>query len=157
MLFATIALTLVSIVLGLCLGSTQVTPADFMRAFLSGDITDPAYRIVIHSRLPRVLGALLAGSALAVSGAILQAVLQNPLASPNIIGVNSGAGLMVLLCSVFLPSHPALLPFSAFLGAAFLIMAGFLCSVVAPNTSSVRMELFSRSVIRSPCLWARDR
>ena len=60
MVFCTIALTIVSIVLGLCLGSTQVSPADFMRALLAGDITDPAYRIVIHSRLPRVLGALLA-------------------------------------------------------------------------------------------------
>ena len=90
MLFATIALTLVSIVLGLCLGSTQVTPADFMRAFLSGDITDPAYRIVIHSRLPRVLGALLAGSALAVSGAILQAVLQN---SPLVVIFSPVSGM----------------------------------------------------------------
>ena len=126
MLLGAMALTAVAIVLGICLGSTQVSPASFFQALLSGDTAGPAYRIVVHSRLPRVLGALLAGSALAVSGAILQAVLQNPLASPNIIGVNTGAGLLVLLCSAFFPSQEGLLPFAAFLGAlltALLIFA----------------------------------
>lgn len=140
MLFCTIILTVVSIALGLCLGSTQVSPADFISAALAGDITDPAYRIVVHSRLPRVLGALLAGSALAVSGAILQAVLQNPLASPNIIGVNSGAGLMVLLCSAFLPAHPALLPFSAFLGALATAMMIFALAM-GPGVSRITLVL----------------
>lgn len=140
MLFCTIILTVVSIMLGLCLGSTQVSPADFISAALAGDITDPAYRIVVHSRLPRVLGALLAGSALAVSGAILQAVLQNPLASPNIIGVNSGAGLMVLLCSAFLPAHPALLPFSAFLGALATAMVIFALAM-GPGVSRITLVL----------------
>lgn len=117
LLFGAIIMTAFAIVLGLCLGSTRVSPASFVQALLSGDTTSSAYRIIIHSRLPRVLGALLAGSALAVSGAILQAVLQNPLASPNVIGVNSGAGLLVLLCSAFFPSQDQLLPLAAFLGA----------------------------------------
>lgn len=95
---------------------------------------------MVHSRLPRVLGALLAGSALAVSGAILQAVLQNPLASPNIIGVNSGAGLMVLLCSAFLPAHPALLPFSAFLGALATAMVIFALAM-GPGVSRITLVL----------------
>ena len=140
MVLCTIALTIVSVVLGLCLGSTRVAPADFMHALLSGDITDSAYRIVVHSRLPRVLGALLAGSALAVSGAILQAVLQNPLASPNIIGVNAGAGLLVLLCSAFLPSPPALLPFSAFLGALFTALIIFALAM-GPGVSRITLVL----------------
>ena len=105
MLLFTIALTILSVMLGICLGSNQVSPASFLQAVFSGDTSDPAYRIVVHIRLPRVLGALLAGSALAVSGAILQAVLNNPLASPNIIGVNTGAGLLVfiMLCIVSVP------------------------------------------------------
>ncbi|MGM9525715.1 MAG: FecCD family ABC transporter permease [Peptococcaceae bacterium] len=125
LLLGTILLTVLAMVLGLCLGSTRVSPASFVQALLSGDTTSSAYRIIIHSRLPRVLGALLAGSALAVSGAILQAVLQNPLASPNIIGVNSGAGLLVLLCSAFFPSHDQLLPLAAFLGALLTSMIIF--------------------------------
>lgn len=125
LLFGTILLTVLAMMLGLCLGSTRVSPASFIQALLSGDTTSSAYRIIIHSRLPRVLGALLAGSALAVSGAILQAVLQNPLASPNIIGVNSGAGLLVLLCSAVFPSQEQLLPLAAFLGALLTSMIIF--------------------------------
>jgi iron complex transport system permease protein len=82
--------------------------------------------IIMNIRLPRVLGALLAGAALAVAGAIIQAVLNNPLASPNIIGVNAGAGLAVLLCSAFLPALTFLLPLAAFAGAlatAFIILS----------------------------------
>ena len=70
-LFCTILLTAVAILLGICLGSTQVSPSSFLQALFSGDVTSSAYRIVIHSRLPRVLGALLAGSALVVSGALV--------------------------------------------------------------------------------------
>jgi iron complex transport system permease protein len=90
--------------------------------------------------LPGVLGALLAGSALSVSGAILQSVLQNPLASPNIIGVNSGAGLMVLLCSAFFPAMDALLPFAAFLGALATAMLIFALAM-GPGVSRITLVL----------------
>ena len=73
--------------------------------------------ILRYSRLPRTLGCLFAGAALSVSGAILQKVFGNPLASPNIIGVNAGAGFAITLCAAFFT-----LPFwgvslAAFLGA----------------------------------------
>lgn len=50
-------------------------------------------RILFHVRLPRVLTTLLCGCALGMAGAVLQTVLHNSLAGPNIIGVNAGAGL----------------------------------------------------------------
>ncbi|MEI5678503.1 MULTISPECIES: FecCD family ABC transporter permease [unclassified Mesorhizobium] len=53
--------------------------------------------LVTTIRLPRVLAALLAGSALAVSGAIMQAVTNNPLASPSLLGINAGAAFAVVL------------------------------------------------------------
>ena len=53
--------------------------------------------LVMAIRLPRVLAALLAGSALAVSGAIMQAVTNNPLASPGLLGINAGASFAVVL------------------------------------------------------------
>jgi ABC-type Fe3+-siderophore transport system permease subunit len=68
-------------------------------------------------RLPRALGAIVAGMGLAVSGAILQTVTNNGLAGPNIIGVNAGAGLGIVLISVFLPFNFYLTPLAAFLGA----------------------------------------
>lgn len=140
MLLFTILLTVIAILLGISLGSTRISPADFLQAAISGNTADSAYRIVLYSRLPGVLGALLAGSALAVSGAILQAVLQNPLASPNIIGVNSGAGLMVLLCSAFFPAMDALLPFAAFLGALVTAMLIFALAM-GPGVSRITLVL----------------
>ena len=57
-----------------------------------------AQNIFWYVRLPRTLGCLLAGAGLAVSGAVIQGVLANQLASPSIIGVNAGAGLAVTIC-----------------------------------------------------------
>jgi iron complex transport system permease protein len=82
--------------------------------------------IIMRSRLPRTLIALLAGGALALSGAIIQGVIRNPLASPNIIGINSGAALFALGLVLFFPDVPATwMPFAACVGgvlAASIVM-----------------------------------
>ena len=72
--------------------------------------------IIIDLRLPRVLVALFAGGALAASGAIFQALVRNPLAAPDIIGVNSGAGAVVVLLIVT-GAPAALIAPGAFAGA----------------------------------------
>lgn len=73
-------------------------------------------RILIYVRLPRILAAIMAGAALSCAGVIIQGVLGNPLAGPNVIGVNAGAGFMTLL-AVCLSLPAALLPAAAFAGA----------------------------------------
>ena len=83
---------------------------------LRGENTAAA-RIFRYIRLPRTFAAMLAGSALACSGVLIQGVLGNPLASPNLIGVNAGAGLSALLVACFFPTAAAILPFAAFVGA----------------------------------------
>lgn len=90
---------------------------DILRAIFFGSDGSAAARIILLARLPRTCGCLLAGMALAVSGAVIQGVLNNPLAAPNIIGVNSGAGFMVALCGAFIPSSAAAVPLAAFIGA----------------------------------------
>ena len=110
-------LTLLSAVLSLCLGSTTLSPALVPQALLGQLEGSVEGQIIQYVRLPRTCGCLLAGMALAVSGAVIQRVLNNPLAAPNIIGVNSGAGLMVVLCSALFPQSVTLTPLAAFLGA----------------------------------------
>ena len=105
--------------------SSKTSLSAFLRAWLSGDTKSSVYRIVVHSRLPRALGGMLCGAALAVAGVILQAVLQNPLAGPNTIGVSNGAGFLVLLCSAFFPEKAHLLPLAAFAGALVAAMTVF--------------------------------
>lgn len=104
------------------MGSLKLTlPQLFRGLFVQ---YDPNVATVYDLRFPRILIAMLAGAAVAVSGVLLQAVLKNPLADPGIIGVSSGAGLMTVCVSVFLPSCFFLTPLFACAGgmAAFLLV-----------------------------------
>ena len=96
-----LVLLLISIVLGVLLGATRLNLWDTLSGIIGGNTDTPDAKILIYVRLPRVLAALVSGMALAVSGAVIQGVLANRLASPSIIGVNAGAGLAVVLCSAF--------------------------------------------------------
>ena len=110
-------LTLLAAVLSLCIGSVAVPLGQVMGALLGRETASTPARIVIFTRLPRTCAALLAGSALAVSGAVIQRVLHNPLASPGVMGINSGAGLAVaVLCALF-PLTQKWTPAAAFVGA----------------------------------------
>ena len=111
-------LTLLVSLAGICAGAVPVSLGDIRKVLSGGQAGTAAYQIILYSRLPRVLAGLLAGSALAVSGALLQSVLTNPLASPGVIGVNAGAGLLVALSSAILPVSAWTVPLAAFLGAA---------------------------------------
>ena len=109
-------LAALSALLSLCLGAVPVAPGEVLAALL-GRGSGPAAQIVLYARLPRTCGCLLAGAALAMSGTVIQGVLGNPLAAPNVIGVNAGAGLCTAVCAALWPARTAALPFAAFLGA----------------------------------------
>ena len=96
-----IVVLLLSVILGVLLGSTKLSILDALLSVTKGDVESAEARILIYVRFPRVLASLICGAALAVSGAVIQGVLANRLASPSIIGVNAGAGLAVTLCSAF--------------------------------------------------------
>lgn len=106
-----------SFCLGLANGSVDLTLPDILRALREADVSSLTYKLVIGVRLPRVLAGLFAGIGLSCAGVILQAVMNNSLASPNTIGVNSGAGFAVMLCMVLFPGSLKALPIGAFLGA----------------------------------------
>lgn len=92
-----VAATLLLIAGNLFFGAIHIPPADVVSA-LTGDAGDGPIRfIVLESRLPQALTALLAGAALASSGLMLQTVFRNPLAGPSILGITSGASLGVAL------------------------------------------------------------
>jgi len=132
------ALLLASALLSLLFGSTPLSLPEAIRAGLSGDAANTAWRIFCYSRLPRTVGAALCGSALAVSGSVLQVVLNNSLAAPSLIGVNAGAGFAVLLVMALFPDLTALLPAVSFAGA--LVCAGLIYAV-ARATGTSRMTL----------------
>ena len=97
-------LTVVLFVLNLVKGSIDIPLADVVRIIM-GDAegVKPSWQyIVMESRLPQALTAMLCGAALAVSGLMLQTAFRNPLAGPSIFGINSGAGLGVALVMLLL-------------------------------------------------------
>lgn len=138
-LFAALGiLVAVTALLSICLGAVFVSPTEILRALLGRNVASAQAQIVLYARLPRTCGCLLAGLALAVSGAVIQGVLHNPLAAPNIIGVSSGAGLMVALCSALMPMAIAAIPLAAFVGA---LLGVLLVLLIAERTGASKITL----------------
>ena len=125
------------VLIALCAGSVWISPVELFRDLFTEGLSRNE-RIILYIRLPRILATVLAGSALAVSGGIIQAVLSNPLAAPNIIGVNSGAGFFTVLCMAIFPAAVNLIPAAAFLGA---LVAVLLVYMVARKTGASRMTI----------------
>ena len=116
-------------------GASSVGPAELLSYLAGGDLSPVARNILVNMRIPRVAAGLLAGASLALSGLLIQTVLDNPLASPSIMGVNSGAGLFVLLVSAVpalgAAGDPARLALAAFGGAVLAALAVFAVSARA--------------------------
>lgn len=127
LLCALLALVAVTIVVGMGLGYSSLS-YDRLLPTLLGQGTFKEEFVLFSVRLPRMLVTMLAGMALALSGAILQGITRNDLADPGILGINSGAGAAIAVFFLFFPvnvgSFVCLLPLVAFAGAlltAFLI------------------------------------
>lgn len=112
----------------LWLGSRGLSAATVWRALLQPDDSHAA--LVVASRFPRTLLAVLTGAALAVAGALIQALTRNPLAEPGLLGVNAGAAASIVTTALVLgglPAHPFWAALPGALGAAaavYLIGAG---------------------------------
>ena len=92
---------IMSMIISLIWGSTPVSLAEIWYTLWSSELTDTSSQIIWNIRLPRNIVAALVGACLAVSGAILQAVMKNPLADPQIVGVSSGAGLAGVIIFIY--------------------------------------------------------
>jgi len=120
-------LALFSLVFNVSQGEYPVPPLEVVKTIL-GLPANPDYAFVINTlRLPRALVALLVGMGLATAGTILQGLTRNPLAAPEIIGINAGASLVAVAFIVLLPGvSVAWLPVAAFLGGLGAAIAIYL-------------------------------
>lgn len=113
-------------ILNLVMGSVDIPVGDTLRILLGEESLRPSWQyIILQSRLPQALTAILCGASLAASGLMLQTAFRNPLAGPSIFGINSGAGLGVALVMLFLggsisAGSVSLTGFVAVLTAAFV-------------------------------------
>lgn len=137
---ATVILIFV-IVLGVMIGTIQFSFSEILsmiKGQLRGELVN---QIIINVRMPRVITGMFVGMNLAVAGVLLQGILRNPMASPNIIGVNAGAGLAAVIIMTVLPGKIGAIPIASFIGAmsaAFLI---YLLSNASRRKSTIYIVL----------------
>ena len=115
------------------LGSVKIPLEEIWQALCgaNGGIHE---QIIMNIRLPRTIVAALVGVNLALSGAILQAIMKNPLADPHIIGISSGAGLTGILVMLVFPGYEYLVTPAAFVGA----MGAAICIYVLAWKNGIR-------------------
>ncbi|MFF2481733.1 FecCD family ABC transporter permease [Paenibacillus sp. NPDC058071] len=120
--------TLLLLLLAVCgiisigIGTLWINPLRVIQLLFTGDSHSTEGLVVWNFRMPRFLLAVLAGAALAVSGVVLQGVVRNPLASPDIVGVTSGASMVAVFYLAFLNEQWGFgfMPLFTFAGAALV-------------------------------------
>lgn len=128
-LVVTAALAVVALlaIVSLSVGDYAIAPADLWRTLWGGGDRAQSY-VVFQVRAPRLAMALVVGAALGAAGGLLQSLLRNPLASPDLLGISGGAGAAAVFGILVLGLAGPLLAVAAFVGgivvAAFLLLAG---------------------------------
>ncbi len=141
----------VAILASIRCGSQNYSIGQILSSLQAGDQGDTIWRVVMHVRLPRTLGCLLAGCALAVAGVLIQSVLNNAMASPSVIGVNAGAGFFALLAAIVFPGVSGLVSAASFVGA---LLATLLIYALALRAGLSRTTLVLAGIAVSSMLTA---
>lgn len=143
----TLGLVVLLFVLSLRLGTYTLTLDEIFLAFHPNDKN---YFTLMEYRLPRAVLAILLGGSLAISGVLVQSVVRNPLASPDILGINNAAGLVAVSVLIFLPNLTFYwMPIFAFLGGVFSFV--ILWIVCRFNFRPIRMAIIG---VALSSLWA---
>lgn len=120
-----ILLAAVFFILGLINGSSSMTASDVFAVLFGKSDGITAQRIIFDIRLPRVLAAFILGGALSVSGFMLQSFFGNPIAGPFVLGISSGAKLIVALVMIFSLQNGLIL------NSASMVIASFVGSLIS--------------------------
>ncbi|MFK4825591.1 FecCD family ABC transporter permease [Paenochrobactrum sp. BZR 588] len=143
-----VVLLLAALLFSASSGAANIAFFDILQAIFAFDIAKQDHLILREFRIPRVLASALVGAALGTAGALMQGMTRNPLASPSLMGLNAGAGLMLALGLAFYPS----LDFSwliclSFLGAALGVAIVFMVgSAQRGGLTPVRLALAGAAI-----------
>ena len=138
------ALLLILFALNLFFGSIRVSAAEFLRIISGNSDNVTAASIINRIRLPRALAAALLGGALSVSGFLLQTFFNNPIASPFILGISSGAKMTVAFAMIIFLGAGKAMSSAALITAAF---AGSMLSLGFVLLISVRVKKSSLLIV----------
>ena len=124
---------LILIMISLTLGRYELSLVDIVNIFTGGG-SKQEFSLIFNIRLPRVMLVVISGGALALSGMVFQSIFQNPLISPDVLGVSSGCSLGAALGIVFLSASPLLLQSISFIfGIAAVIFSIILSKSMKSN------------------------
>lgn len=148
-------LLVIALAVNLAVGSVRMSPAEILSLLKDGRNASTESLIVFNIRMPRMLLAAILGGALSVSGFLLQSFFRNPIAGPFVLGISSGAKMIVGITMIFLAGRIAMSPWTmilaAFIGSLMItaivllfsqkvknmamllvvgIMVGYICSAV---------------------------
>ncbi|MDY2910999.1 MAG: iron ABC transporter permease [Agathobacter sp.] len=142
---------LVFLILNCCIGSVKIPMADIISAVKGNEIENS--RILWDIRLPRAFAAMILGGALALAGYLLQSFFHNPIAGPFVLGISSGAKMVVAIVMVFLMGqavsvNSAVLIIAAFIGA--MISMGFVL-LMSKRVNNMSMLVVSGVMIGYIC------
>ncbi len=122
--------TVVLVILNICIGTVEIPFMDILQSIAGKSVDNE--RILWDIRMPRAFAALLLGGALGLAGYLLQTFFHNPIAGPFVLGISSGAKMMVALVMVFLMGNALHVSSAALVTAAFvgaLLSMGFVLAV----------------------------
>lgn len=146
-------LLLGAVLFSFCVGYYPLTPAQVVRAALAplgfGGEAPEAVTIFWNIRLPRILSAVLIGASLSVAGSTYQGMFRNPLVSPDILGVSSGASLGAAL-AILGGASGWMVQLSAFVGGIAAVAAAYLISRKSAHSHTLSLVL-TGSMIMSLC------
>jgi iron complex transport system permease protein len=125
---------LVLFAINIAMGSVHIPLSEVFSALLHGSTESTHSQIIWQFRIPKAITCVLAGSALSVSGLLMQTLFRNPLAGPDVLGLSSGASLLVAI--VVLAGQSWAVAISASLGSALVfVLVMILSNYVRDNTS----------------------
>ena len=146
-----IILIIILLIMNVCIGTVHIS---FKAAFATlYDHSDRVGRIVWDIRMPRAIAAMILGGALALAGYLLQTFFHNPIAGPFVLGISSGAKMIVALVMVFLLGNAIRVSSLAMIAAAFLgamLSMGFVL-IISRKVSSMSMLVVSGVMIGYIC------
>lgn len=137
-----------AMVLSILFGAAEIAPQTIWDAIIAFDPSQTGHLIIWDLRLPRMLAAALVGACLALSGAMMQGLTQNPLASPSLMGVSAGSAFMIAIAFAFFPGigHYGLMAFSlagSGIGAGLILLIG---SISKRGSAPVTLALAGSAV-----------
>lgn len=136
-----------TILLSACLGRYPLSVTDLVRYLFTGQSLDSTLpTVVLNVRLPRIIGAVLVGGVLAIAGTAYQGLFRNPMVSPDILGVSSGAGFGASLAITFSFSLLGIQLMAFSFGLLSVFLALFVSRIVGKNHDKILMLILSGMV-----------